>query len=184
MKHVENLNKDSENLDVIVKGTVTGKHVNNRDEVLYKIETPCGDCFEADEKCVYHDVTKPVEVPQFVADLYEESKIVLDYAILDVIKSNAKGNVQSEELNDWIENTEDAIIILVKMHLFGYKVEKVDLFRVKLANGGQYLYTESSEITYFTCLSKSEYTSEKLKELGFEWVLDCPGIVLEEVKDE
>lgn len=30
------------------------------------------------------------EVPQFVADWYENSKMVLDYAIWDVIHSNAK----------------------------------------------------------------------------------------------
>ena len=121
------------------------------------------------------------EVPQYVADWYEKSKCVLDYAIWDVIQSNAKGNVLSERLNDWIENTEDAIIILVKMHLFGYKVEKVDLYRVKLINGGQYLHTETLGNTYFTCVAKSVYSKEKLSDLGFEWVLDCPGIVLEEV---
>lgn len=71
MKHVENLTKDSKNLDVIVKGTVTGKSMNSQDEVLYQIGTPCGDCFEADERCVYPDVTKPVEVPQYVIELEE-----------------------------------------------------------------------------------------------------------------
>lgn len=53
MEHVRNLFKDSENLDVIVKGTVTGKSMNSQDEVLYQIGTPCGDCFEADERCEY-----------------------------------------------------------------------------------------------------------------------------------
>ena len=122
------------------------------------------------------------EVPQFVADWYENSKMVLDYAIWDVIQSNAKGNVQSEELNNWIENTEDAIIILVKMHLFGYKVEKVDLYRVKLIHGGQYLHTETLGDTYFTCAEKSVYSKEKLSDLGFDWVFNCPGIELEKVE--
>ena len=121
------------------------------------------------------------EVPQYVADWYENHNYTLDYSIWNNIRSRAKGFGTDKEVSYWIEEKEDAIITLVKMHLFGYKVEKVDLFRVKLANGGQYLYTESSGNTYFTCVSKSEYSKEKLKELGFEWVLDCPGILLEEV---
>lgn len=182
MEHVKNLFKDSKNLDVIVKGTVTGKHVNSQDEVLYQVETPCGDCFEADERCVFEDITKPVEVPQYVADWYEGSKVVLDYAIWDVIQSNAKGNVLSEELNNWIENTEDAIIILVKMHLFGYKVKKDKKYLVKLIQGGQYLHTDHSGETLFTAFSQSIYTKKELKELDLEWVFDCPGIKLEEVE--
>ena len=122
------------------------------------------------------------EVPQFVADWYENSKMVLDYAIWDVIQSNAKGNVQSEELNNWIENTEDAIIILVKMYLFGYKVKKEKKYLVKLVASGQYLYTDQSGETFFTAFNQSSYSKDKLKELEFGWVLDCPGIVLEEVE--
>lgn len=180
MKHVENLNKLSENLDVIVKGTVTGKHVNSEDEVLYQIETPCGDCFEADEKCVFEDITKPVEVPQFVADWYEKHKNNFNFRVWDyVYMFDSK---DESDFTRWLNDSSvDSFQTLVNMHQFGYKVEKVDLFRVKLANGGQYLYTERSGNTYFTCVSKSEYSKEKLKELGFEWVLDCKGIILEEV---
>lgn len=85
MEHVRNLFMGSENLDIIVKGTVTGKSVDNLDEVLYQIETEDGDYFEANEKCVYPDVTKPVEAPQCVADWYEENKDNLDYNLWNFI---------------------------------------------------------------------------------------------------
>lgn len=119
------------------------------------------------------------EVPQFVADWYEENKGNLDYNLWNYIIDWE--DTKEDEFKIWFNNDSNAFKTIINMHQFGYKVEKVVFFRVKLANGGQYLYTETSGNTYFTCVSKSEYSKEKLKELGFEWVLDCEGIVLEEV---
>lgn len=120
------------------------------------------------------------EVPQFVANWYEKHKNNFNFHVWDyVYMFDSK---DESDFTRWLNDSSvDSFQTLVNMHQFGYKVEKVDLFRVKLANGGQYLYTETSGNTYFTCVSKSEYSKQKLKELGFEWVLDCPGIVLEEV---
>ena len=91
MEHVKNLTYDSDNLDVIVKGEVTGKSISTKGKVLYQIETDEFDIFEADEHCVYHDVTKPVVVKQFVADWYEEHKDNLEfnlYRAIDLVPSN------------------------------------------------------------------------------------------------
>lgn len=75
MEHVENLTKDSKDLDVIVKGRVTGKLFSSSgEETLYQIITDQLDNFEVDERCVYYDVTQPVEVDKYVADWYEEHK--------------------------------------------------------------------------------------------------------------
>lgn len=122
MEHVKNLNKYSENLDVIIKGTVTGKTVNRKDEVLYQIETPCGDCFEADECCVYHDVTKPMEVPQCVIDWYEENKDNLDYNLWNFIMD--WDYHKSSGFREWLDSSKDAFQTIVNMHQFGYKVEE------------------------------------------------------------
>ena len=123
------------------------------------------------------------EVPQYVADWYESHKEELDYYIWYTIDSKDLIVEEGKKINDWIEDTEDAIIILVKMHLFGYTVKKTDLYTVKLINGGQYLYTETKGNTYFTCVDKSVYTKEKLSDLGFDWVFNCQGIELEEVEE-
>lgn len=180
MKHVENLTKDSKNLDVIVKGTVTGKSMNSQDEVLYQIGTPCGDCFEADERCVYPDVTKPVEVPQYVIDWYEENKGNLDYNLWNYIMDWEE--TEEDNFKRWVNNSKDAFQTIINMHQFGYNVEKVDLYRVKLIHGGQYLHTETFGDTYFTSEAKSVYSKDKLSDLGFDWVFNCPGIELEEVE--
>ena len=132
------------------------------------------------------------EVPQFVADWYENSKMVLDYAIWDVIQSNAKGNVQSEELNNWIENTEDAIIILVKMHLFGYKVKKDKKYIVKLKgviNGTKTLKHNTHEDSWYMGIVHESngleiyHTKEELKAGGFEGVFNNPMFEVVEMKN-
>lgn len=64
------------------------------------------------------------EVPQYVADWYEENKDDLDYGVWKEISNKHLNFEYDEKLNYWIENTEDAIITLVKMHLFGYRAKK------------------------------------------------------------
>ena len=190
MEHVKNLTKDSENLKVLVKGEVTGR-TSLFGKTVYQVDTETSDSFEVCEDCVFEDITKPVEVPQFVADWYENSKMVLDYAIWDVIQSNAKGNVQSEELNNWIENTEDAIIILVKMYLFGYKVKKDKKYLVKLKgvlNGTKALKHNIREDSWYMGIVhefnglEMYHTKEELKAGGFGGVFDNPMFEVKEME--
>lgn len=127
------------------------------------------------------------EVSQYVADWYEENKEVLDYSIWNVIYSNAKGNELDEKLNNWIENTEDAIITLVKMHLFGYKVNKEKRYKVRLKNKSgnkDYLVkTSDNSLRFYNNIytENMAHTRKELEEAGFDWVFDCEGIEIEEV---
>lgn len=127
------------------------------------------------------------EVSQYVADWYEENKVVLDYSIWNVIYSNAKGNELDEKLNNWIENTEDAIITLVKMHLFGYKVNKEKRYKVRLKNKSgneDYLVkTSDNSLRFYNniCTESRAHTRKELEEAGFDWVFDCEGVEIEEV---
>lgn len=120
------------------------------------------------------------EVPQYVADWYEENKKNLDYNIWNYIMDWE--DTEEDNFKIWINNSKDAFQTIINMHQFGYKVEKVDLYRVKLIHGGQYLHTETFGDTYFTSEAKSVYSKDKLSDLGFAWVFDCPGIKLEEVE--
>lgn len=190
MEHVENLFKDSENLDVIVKGTVTGKSVNTQDEVLYQIETPCGDYFEANEKCVYHDVTKPVEVHQCVADWYEENKDNLDYNLWNYIMDWE--DTEEDSFKRWVNNSKDAFQTIINMHQFGYKIKEEKKYTVKVNNtmeASKYLkYDKVVKKWYFGMISGSDsvrlyHTKEELISGGFEWVLSCEGVEVEEVKE-
>lgn len=120
------------------------------------------------------------EVPQYVAEWYEDNKGNLDYNLWNYIMDWE--DAEEDEFKRWVNNSKDAFQTIINMHQFGYNVEKVDLYRVKLIHGGQYLHTDHSGETYFTAFSQSNYTKNKLEELNLEWVFDCPGIKLEEVE--
>lgn len=191
MEHVKNLHYKSEDLDVIVKGTVTGKSVDNKDEVLYQIETPCGDCFEADERCVYHDVTKPVVVEQFVANWYEEHKNNLEYNIWDWMKYNLEPKkLENVNFSHWLCSfINNPVETLIKMKLYGYEVEKEKRYFVKIKGvacpylnydtiNELWFYNQKIEGTY----TKTKHTRKELEQDNFGWVFDCPGIEIEEVE--
>ncbi len=120
------------------------------------------------------------EVPQYVADWYEENKGNLDYNLWNYIMDWE--DIEEDSFKRWVNNSKDAFQTIINMHQFGYNVEKVDLYRVKLIHGGQYLHTETFGDTYFTSEAKSVYSKDKLSNLGFDWVFNCPGIKLEEVE--
>lgn len=120
------------------------------------------------------------EVPQYVADWYEFNKENLDYNLWNYIIDWEE--TEEDEFKRWVNNSKDAFQTIINMHQFGYNVEKVDLYRVKLIHGGQYLHTETFGDTYFTSEAKSVYSKDKLSDLGFDWVFNCPGIELEEVE--
>lgn len=120
------------------------------------------------------------EVPAYVADWYEDNKGNLDYNLWNYIMDWE--DTEEDSFKRWVNNTKDAFQTIINMHQFGYNVEKVDLYRVKLIHGGQYLHTETFGDTYFTSVAKSVYSKDKLSNLGFDWVFNCPGIKLEEVE--
>ena len=185
MEHVKNLYKDSENLDVIVKGTVTGKSMNSQDEVLYQIETPCGNCFEADERCVYHDVTKPVEVPQCVIDWYEENEYNLDYNLWNYIID--WDEQEPSDFYNWFNASKKAFQTLVNMHLFGYKVKEETKYTVKITKTDQYLYCVDNDFTFVTYVRPDDnpriyHTKEELEAGGFGEVFNSPLFEVEEVE--
>lgn len=120
------------------------------------------------------------EVPQYVANWYEENKKNLDYNIWNYIMDWE--DIEEDSFKRWVNNSKDAFQTIINMHQFGYKIENGKKYLVKLIQGGQYLYTDRSGETYFTAFSQSNYTKNKLEELNLEWVFDCPGIKLEEVE--
>lgn len=120
------------------------------------------------------------EVPQYVVDWYEENKDNLDYNLWNYIMDWE--DTEEDSFKRWVNNSKDAFQTIINMHQFGYKVKEDKKYLVKLIHGGQYLYTDHSGETYFTAFSYSSYTKYKLEELNLEWVFDCPGIKLEEVK--
>lgn len=120
------------------------------------------------------------EVPQYVVDWYEENKDNLDYNLWNYIMDWE--DTEEDSFKRWVNNSKDAFQTIINMHQFGYKIKEEKKYLVKLIHGGQYLYTDLSGETYFTAFNYYNYTKDKLEELNLEWVFDCPGIKLEEVK--
>ena len=120
------------------------------------------------------------EVPQYVADWYEENKDNLDYNLWNFIMDWE--DTEEDNFKRWVNKSKDAFQTIINMHQFGYKIKEEKKYLVKLIHGGQYLYTDLSGETYFTAFNYYNYTKDKLEELNLEWVFDCPGIKLEEVK--
>lgn len=95
---------------------------------------------------------KPV-VPQFVADWYEEHKDDFEHCLYEEPKIIRK-KIAFDDLDDfhkWFNFTSNKPFeTLVKMKLFGYKVEK-KLYTAKLKSTGEYLRyrRESKEIYHF-----------------------------------
>ena len=120
------------------------------------------------------------EVPQYVADWYEKNKGNLDYNLWNYIMDWE--DTEEDSFKRWVNSSKDAFQTIINMHQFGYEIKEEKKYLVKLIQGGQYLHTDQSGVTYFTAFSQSSYTKDKLEELDLEWLFDCPGIELEEVQ--
>lgn len=127
---------------------------------------------------------KPV-VPQFVAEWYEENKNNLDKNIYDCIVG---WGIHSKEIRDWMRET-SPFQTLVNMHQFGYTVEKEKRYLVKMKRVAcPYLnYDTINELWFYNqkiegVYTKTQHTRKELEQAGFEWVFNCPGIEIEEVK--
>lgn len=189
MKHVNNLTGNSKDLDVIVKGKITGMSVSTEDKVLYKIETDEFDKFEADECCVYHDVTKPVVVKQFVADWYEENKYDLEYNLWNYIMD--WNEIEDDEFKNWFNNSKESFQTIINMHQFGYTIENEKRYLVKMKGVTDQTRTLKRNIdmeTWYFGNSinyedvNAHHTRKELEEAGFGWVFDCEGIEVKEVE--
>lgn len=153
----------------------------DRNEAVQKLAT-AGRLSIAHAEDLYDSlVLKPV-VPQNVADWYEEIKDSFEYNLIEAI-NNIPYGAPEEEFSDfekWLED-EQSLTTLVNMHQFGYTVEKEKRYQVKIKATRQYLSNEDNW-PHFNLNFKTPFTKSELERLGFDWVLDCEGIEVEEVE--
>lgn len=119
----------------------------------------------------------------------------------DILKNNAQGYIflvrydhdncrwigEGITINTRIEITRD---ILQHYSKIGNRWESPELlkkekrYKVKVKASGQYLMRDPDEdaIYFYSSKAYSKLTKKKLKQAGFGWVLDCPGIEVEEVE--
>ena len=151
-----------------------------------KIDTVMGLVSKLDEQ-------QKVQVPQFVADWYEEYKDNLEYNIWDWMKYNLEPKKRENVIfSRWLGKTaNNPVETLVKMKLYGYTVEKEKRYLVKIigiTNYNSYLnyHKRENKWTIESCMEadaiSTKHTRKELESAGFGWVFDCPGIEIEEVE--
>ena len=140
------------------------------------------------------DESQKVKVPQFVAEWYEENKDVFE-ANLYRYAYNIPSVFDSDKLNEFerwfLTAGKKPFQTLVNMHQFGYEVEKEKRYRISMPkarnykNHAQILCEKDGKI--FWCGEwypfRTKFTRKQLEEAGFGWVLNCPGIDIEEAKE-
>ena len=99
--------------------------------------------------CIYSfpKVNKPQKpvVPKFVADFYESIKDDFENKVYDLcLKFNRDICELSGEVWEWFDCGEnEPIQTLVKMELYGYKIEQEKLYTAKLKSTGEYLHYDT-----------------------------------------
>ena len=133
---------------------------------------------------IRQELNKPV-IPQFVADWIEEGrkycKDVSDLFDFDFT---------NEEIGNWFLQ-EKPFDLVARAWLDGYTVEKEKRYIVKIIGIQDYnsYLNYRKEDKVWTIESRMEideirthHTRKELEKAGFGWVLDCPGIEIEEVE--
>ena len=94
---------------------------------------------------------------------------------------------EDTSFKEWLNDSKtESFKTLVNMHQFGYEVEKEKRYRVSLKNGQPLLKAYSGKALYFSqdiAIERCKVTRKELDQAGFAWVLDCPGIEIEEVEE-
>ena len=140
------------------------------------------------------DEPQKVQVPQFVADWYEEHKDDFEIALFRCIDHipSVYDEGDLNEFEEWIIDGETKPFqTLVNMHQFGYTVEKEKRYLVKIVGmdniNGYLSYNKKLKKWFFGIASesrpyRSKHTRKELEEDGFGEVFNCPLFEIKEVE--
>lgn len=125
-----------------------------------------------------------VFLPEFMYDWVFECQLLRNFCLIDALDSNtihlyAK---KSESVKKWLDDKNNQELF-ARAWIDDYELEKESKYRVKLKNTDDYLNeTEVGFHFYNNWENNKTFTRKELEYSDFSWVLDCPGIELEEVK--
>ncbi|WP_373768410.1 DUF1642 domain-containing protein [Jeotgalibaca porci] len=85
------------------------------------------------EKVTIEPDQPKIEVPQFVAEWYDEHKIRLEVELI-FLCWKIKEIYAEGDFEKWFESHDNPIQTLINMHQFGYTVEKEKLYTVEIPN--------------------------------------------------
>ena len=172
-----------------------------RIEVLPYTEGPIADTITINRNWILEsieqlDEPKKIVAPQFVADWYEENKDDFEGNLFRCAH-NIPSTFDSAKLNEferWFLNASiKPFQTLVNMHQFVYEVEERKRYYIRL-KGVDENYNFLNFIKHLNAWVldsiktdkkfRTTHTRKELEDANFGWVFDCPGIEIEEVKDE
>lgn len=129
------------------------------------------------------DEPQKVMIPRSIADWIVQAKED-GYNIAGAINEAPRGAV-----NDWLEL--ENVDIFAEAWINGYTIEKEKRYTVKMKGmdkeftmfkldkiRGSWYLGNDTEYSY----TKTTHTRKELEEAGFDWLFDCTGIEIEEVK--
>ena len=139
-----------------------------------------------DAEKIRQELNKPT-VPQIVADYIKYAKDS-DWDFQDLFKCIE--DEEDEKLTRWVYHERNQET-LADAWINGYTVEeKRYLVKMKgISVDSDYLNYDSIDDEWYLasdingCNVRTHHTRKELEEAGFGWVLDCPGIEIEEVKE-
>ena len=143
------------------------------------------------------DEPQKVTVPQFVADWIEYCKkhnFTL-FGCLDPVNGfeSLVDEIFEGDVRKCIRWCRKESNYFARAWLDGYTIEKEKRYLVKIVGmdniNGYLSYNKKLKKWFFGIASesrpyRSKHTRKQLEEAGFGWVFDCPGIEIEEVKDD
>lgn len=125
-----------------------------------------------------------VALPNFMDDWIFKCQLLNDFSLSDALNSKiinlyAKNG---EVVMKWLKDKKNQELF-ARAWIDDYEPEKESKYRVKLKNTNDYLNeTEIGFHFYNNEKNNKTFTRKELEYSDFGWVLDCPGIDLEEVE--
>lgn len=151
------------------KGKLEGERVGNQLKDADKIQQELNKVF----------------LPSFMDDWIFKCQLLNDFSLRHALDSTtihlyAKN---SEVVERWLHDKKNQELF-AKAWLTDYDAEKEPKYKVKVKNTDDYLNETEIGFHFFNNSKKNkEFTRKELEYSDFAWVLDCPGIELEEVTE-
>ena len=173
----------------------------NKQELIKRIsELPC---FEGPIACTVTvdrewilnsieqlDQLQKVKIPKFVAECIEYAQ-ASDWDLEDVFL-NIANEPDTSEFSVWFYSKSENMDTLASAWLDGYEIEQEKRYAIRFKN----IRKETNYLKYdmvvknwylgaeeFSKERKTYHTKKELESSGFDWVFNCPGIEVKEVKE-
>nr|DAK09691.1 MAG TPA: Protein of unknown function (DUF1642) [Caudoviricetes sp.] len=125
-----------------------------------------------------------VLLPSFIDDWIFKCQLLRDFSLRSALDSTTihlyakNGKV----VNKWINDRKNQELF-AKAWVTSYDAEKEPKYKVKVKNTDDYLNETEVGFHFFNNSKKNKtFTRKELEYSDFAWVLDCPGIEIEEVE--